>query len=146
MLILAVLLKVATLPDCDPPKVAMLPDHGCPNVTMLPDCDPPKVAMLPDHGCQNVTMLPDCDPPKVAILLCCIFKNISDCSLHTSVIHIGSVSDNNTRTMSSSELEDNKSSSSSDGEECVSERLAPYGCDDPEYNPYRLDNTFIYNR
>ena len=124
MLVLVVLLKVATLPDCDPPKVAM-----------LPDCDPPKVAMLPDCGC-----------PKVGMLLCCSFKKISDCSLHTSVIHIDSVSDNNTRTMSSSELKDTKSSSSSDGVECVSERLAPHGCDDPEYDPYRLDNTLIYNR
>ena len=57
------------------------------------------------------------------------------------MIHIDSVSDNNTKTMSSSELENNNSSSSSDGEECVSERLAPHGCDDPQYDPYRLENT-----
>ena len=73
MLVLVVLLKVATLPDCNPPKVAMLPDCDLPKVAMLPDCDHPKVAMLPDCDHPKVATLPDCFHVKLAILLCCSF-------------------------------------------------------------------------
>ena len=107
MLVLVVLLKVAMLPYCNRPKVAMLPDWDHPKVATLPDCDHPKVATLPDCDRPKVAMLPNCFHVKLAILHCFSFTKHVRLFLIDFSDSQDSVSDNNSRTMSSSVLKDN---------------------------------------